>query len=86
VRNTIRYFVNGHSGTRIDGVVLSGGGADLPGFRDALSEITRLPVLVTDPFAGVRFSGAMLEKPSHPLTAMAVALGLALGHTSGRAA
>jgi type IV pilus assembly protein PilM len=107
VRNTIRYFVNGHSGTKIDGVVLSGGGADLPGFRDALSEITRLPVLVTDPFAGVRFSGAMLERavrdtpapgqhapsqhapadqPSHPLTAMAVALGLALGHTSGRAA
>jgi type IV pilus assembly protein PilM len=85
VRNTIRYFTNGHSDTRIDGVVLSGGGAELPGFRDALSEIARLPVLVTDPFAGVRFSEAIIDPDDHH-AGMAVALGLALGYPQGRAA
>ena len=82
VRNTIRYFVNAHTDTKIDGVVLSGGGADLPGFRDALSEITRLPVLVTDPFAGVRLSGSARDSADDHLTAMAVALGLALGRAA----
>jgi len=82
VRNTIRYFVGGHPDTTIDGVVLMGGGADLPGFRDALSEITRLPVLVTNPFAGVRLSSAVQDTADENLTAMAVALGLVMGRAA----
>jgi type IV pilus assembly protein PilM len=82
VRNTIRYFVGGHPDTTIDGVVLMGGGADLPGFRDALSEITRLPVLVANPFAGVRLSSAVQDTADENLTAMAVALGLVMGRAA----
>jgi type IV pilus assembly protein PilM len=57
VRNTLRYFGNAHPGGRLDGIVVSGGGARLTGLPTALAEITKLPELTAKPFAGTSFAG-----------------------------
>lgn len=76
IRNTISYFTNQRELTAIDQIVLSGGGAQLPGFARALSELTLVPVVDGDPFAGVnRPKGTRSDADR----SMAVALGLALG-------
>ena len=76
IRNTIGYFTNLRELTSIDRIVLSGGGAQLPGFFRALSELTLVPVVDGDPFQAVtRARGA---RPDGGVS-MAVALGLALG-------
>jgi type IV pilus assembly protein PilM len=80
LRNTVQYFVNTRPANPVSGIVIAGGGAEMPGFRDALSEVTRLPVAVGDPFATVGIGkgvdeGALRATPS----SSTVALGLALG-------
>ena len=76
IRNTISYFTNQRELASIDRIVLSGGGAQLPGFGRALSELTLVPVVDGDPFQGVtRARSAKTDADA----GMAVALGLALG-------
>lgn len=75
LRNTLAYYANTRQNEPYTGVILSGGGANLIGFTDALSEITRIPVTVIDPFATVNApSGASGARNS-----LNVALGLAIG-------
>ena len=61
-------------------IVLSGGGAQLPGLVNALGEMTRLPVVLGDPFSSVSIARSadeeQLRQRGSPFT---VALGLALG-------
>lgn len=83
LRNTINYFVNTRSDVRIDGVVLTGGGAALPGLPDALAEMTRLPVTTADPFLGFGLSRSL---DADELRAKRSSLAVALGLTIGRAA
>ncbi|WP_066517713.1 type IV pilus assembly protein PilM [Curtobacterium ammoniigenes] len=80
LRNTINYFVNTHNGEPVSQIVISGGGARLTGFADALAEYTRIPVM-----HGQAFSGAALARSVQrdELAArgdsIAVAYGLAIG-------
>ncbi len=80
LRNTLSYFINTHPGVTFDAIVLTGGGAYLPGFADALSEVTRIPVTTIDPFAEVDLAKPGRDQPgSSQSRSMSVALGLALG-------
>lgn len=78
VRNTLSYYTSARPGRIIDRILLSGGGAQLHGFADALAEFTRLPLVAGEPFGGVALArGAARGVASD--RSMTVALGLALG-------
>lgn len=83
LRNTVNYFSNTRQHIPVTGIVLSGGGAQLSGFREALGELTRLPILPGDPFASVVL-GRGIDSAALDATngAFTVALGLALGSTA----
>jgi type IV pilus assembly protein PilM len=80
LRNTLSYFAGARQTDFVSRVVLTGGGSLLSGFGEALSESTRLPVTLGDPFESV-------EMPRRPKGAsgnengssFAVAIGLAMG-------
>jgi type IV pilus assembly protein PilM len=80
LRNTVSYFVNTRPTTPVESILLTGGGSQLPGMAEALSEMTRLPVAPGDPFHAVTLSrhldAAQLRQNRSALSA---ALGLALG-------
>ncbi|MDN4643474.1 type IV pilus assembly protein PilM [Arthrobacter sp. PsM3] len=75
LRNTVTYFLKTRPQETIGRLVLTGGGAKLPGFAEALSEMTRLDVVMADPFGGVGLTRGLGPGPG----SMAVALGLAIG-------
>lgn len=80
LRNTINYFVNTHPSEPVGEILLIGGGAALPGFRDALSEFTRMPVRHGDPFAGAGLSRAIDRDDLYSHSAsIAIAWSLAAG-------
>ena len=54
IRNTFVYYQGNHPGAGIEGVVLTGGGAHLPGLGQYLSSASRLPVALGDALVGVR--------------------------------
>jgi type IV pilus assembly protein PilM len=80
LRNTVSYFVNTRPQDPVRQIVLTGGGAQLPGLAHALGEMARLPVVIGDPFASIKLAHALktddMQKHRSSLT---VALGLALG-------
>ena len=80
LRNTVNYFINTRRNLTVDRLVLTGGGAQLTGFAQALCEMTRLPVVAPDPSGAVSLArgvdaGALKQTAGTFL----VALGLALG-------
>ncbi|MGV8886079.1 MAG: type IV pilus assembly protein PilM [Microbacteriaceae bacterium] len=79
LRNTLAYFANTRQNETYTGVVLSGGGANLAGFSDALSEITRIQVAVADPFTLVAPPKDLQSISVRDRQTFNVALGLALG-------
>lgn len=80
LRNTINYFVNTRPGASVRQIVLSGGGAYLLGFPEALAEITRIPVAAGDPFSTVAIAKSLdVEHLKRSASGLTVALGLALG-------
>ena len=80
LRNTINYFVNTRPDARVERVVLSGGGAALPGLPEALGEMTRLPVVPGDPYVTVGLSRSLnADELRAKRSSLAVALGLAIG-------
>jgi type IV pilus assembly protein PilM len=80
LRNTINYFGNTHPSDPVRRIVLSGGGALLPGLPEALAEMTRLDVVVGDPFSNVSLARSVnADQLRERSSAFAVALGLALG-------
>ena len=78
LRNTLSFFANTRQNDPYSGIVLSGGGAQLVGFADALSEITRVPVVMGDTFGSIDVSREA-SRGSQSQFSMNVALGLALG-------
>ncbi len=81
LRTTLTYFAGGDNAPTIGQIVLTGGGALLPGFSTALAEYTRIPVVVGDPLQSVTVAsranqGAFANGGG---SSFAVAIGLALG-------
>jgi len=54
VRNTFVYFGQNNGGAGIDVVVLTGGGAQLPGLGQYIASASRLSVTLGDPLSGLR--------------------------------
>jgi len=79
IRNTLNYFVNSRQQEPISRIVLSGAGARLPGFPDALGELTRIPISIEDGFENVKMGPNAAGSSSGDRGSMTVALGLALG-------
>jgi type IV pilus assembly protein PilM len=84
LRNTLKYFANTrHDGTA-DRIALTGGGARLPGFGQALGAMTRVPITAIQPVAAASASASRKQAAPVPddeprRSRMAVALGLGLG-------
>lgn len=82
VRNTISYFATARPNTPIQRVVLSGGGGDLPGIREAFAELTRLPVTDADPGSRVTVAKSARTDDAGWRDSLSVAVGLAVGSTA----
>ncbi|GAA3731586.1 type IV pilus assembly protein PilM [Leifsonia bigeumensis] len=78
LRNTLGYFANTRQNEPYSGIVLTGGGAQLLGLADALSEMTRIPVVIGDTFGSIDVAKEASRGTQSQL-GMNVALGLALG-------
>ena len=79
IRNTITYYDNTHANTRVDRIVLSGGGARLEGFAAALRELTRTDIVAVDPLNTLNVARALRTMRAAERDSLTVALGLALG-------
>lgn len=80
LRNTVNYFTNTRPNLSVTRIVLTGGGAQLGGFAEALKELTRLPVVAPDPSGSVALGrGVDSDALQQTRGAFLVALGLALG-------
>ncbi|TFD52045.1 type IV pilus assembly protein PilM [Cryobacterium frigoriphilum] len=80
LRNTVNYFTNTRHTLTVTRIVLTGGGARLLGFRQALAGLTRLPVEAPDPVGAVHLArGLNVEGLQQSGGSYLVALGLALG-------
>lgn len=79
LRNTLNYFTNTHPNEPLQGIVLTGGGARLIGFAQALGDLMRVPVIPADPFSGVETSRKMRQISPLDAQAYTVSLGLAVG-------
>lgn len=80
LRNTINYFANTRPDQPIRQILLTGGGALLPGCERAITEVTRVPAVLVDHMASVEVSRKLDEtelRANRPN--LAVALGLTLG-------
>lgn len=78
LRNTINYFNNTHSDECVEQVFLTGGGAQLGGLAEALSEVIVLPVSQPDPFTMVSLPRKLKSIGNRNSATFSVALGLAL--------
>jgi len=82
VRNTISYFATARPNTPVQRVVLSGGGGELPGIREAFAELTRLPVTDADPGSRVAVAKSARLDSGRWQGSLSVAVGLAVGSTA----
>lgn len=84
IRNTVAYYANTRPDDAVRGIVLVGGGAALPGFREGLGDVSGLPVALGDPFVSARTArGVTPELLRERSASISVAWSLAVG---GRAA
>lgn len=80
LRTTLAFFASGKQTSAISNIVLTGGGANLPGFANALAEFTRLPVVIGDPLEAVSINGRVQRASlgNGVGASYSVAIGLAL--------
>lgn len=83
VRNTFTYFAGNNHGAGVESVVLTGGGAHLPGLGQYLASATRLPTAFGDALAGVQFGKSV---DAQQLRAMSSLVALPVGLAYGEAA
>ncbi|AYG03004.1 type IV pilus assembly protein PilM [Gryllotalpicola protaetiae] len=80
LRNTVNYFTNVHPEAPVQSIVVTGGGAALPGFLNALADVTRLPVALGDPLANLTVGKGLDQgQLAAARSSISVAVGLALG-------
>jgi type IV pilus assembly protein PilM len=83
IANTLNYYANTRPNDPVSGIVLSGGGAQLAGLPEAMSQFTRLGVTAGDPLSTVALASAIdAEALRLSGTEYTVALGLALGRAA----
>lgn len=83
LRSTVNYFNNTRPADSVFQVLLTGGGARLTGFAQALSEMTHIPVVAADPFALVTLSRKLKDRELQKnQVSISVALALALRNQS----
>lgn len=56
LKKTIDFWVSSTSEEQFDGCILTGGGALIPGFTDALQELIETEVKILNPFSGMSFN------------------------------
>jgi len=79
IRNTFVYYQSNNPGSTIDIVVLTGGGAHLPGLGQYLSSATRLPATLGNPIATLRPGKSARDLPLGQESLLALSVGLAYG-------
>ncbi|WP_182111187.1 MULTISPECIES: type IV pilus assembly protein PilM [unclassified Actinotalea] len=80
VRNTFVYYQGNNPGAGIDVVLLTGGGAQLPGLGQYLATASRLPVAIGDPLATLKVGADVsAHLPAGGSALMALPVGLAFG-------
>lgn len=79
VRNTFAFFASNNPGEQIDVVLLTGGGAHLPGLGQYLATAAHLPATFGDPLQGIRVSKAAQARLPGPGSLIALPIGLAFG-------
>ncbi|HEY4267019.1 MAG TPA: type IV pilus assembly protein PilM [Galbitalea sp.] len=80
IRNTLNYFATARPDLPVRQIILTGGGAKLLGFAQALGDNTRIPVVLGNPFENVSVSKKFEQDAAHGgADSIVVALGLALG-------
>lgn len=80
IRNTIVYMSSSNPGAGVERVVLTGGGAYVRGFGQALSSATRLPVTMGESLAGMKVAKKLDGQAFRAHEAsMATVVGLAMG-------
>lgn len=79
VRNSFVYYASNNPGAGISRVLLTGGGAHLPGLGQYLATASRLPTAFGDPLAGVRVGADVAARLPESSSYMALPVGLAYG-------
>lgn len=79
VRNTFVYYASNHPGAGIDLVVVTGGGAQLPGLGQYLSSASRLPVSLGDALGSLKVARGVAIDPARQAAFVAMPVGLAYG-------
>jgi type IV pilus assembly protein PilM len=80
LRNTLNYFATARPQEPVRQIVLTGGGAKLTGFAQALQETTRMPIIFGDPLSTIAADRRFIsENSGADIDSVSVALGLALG-------
>jgi type IV pilus assembly protein PilM len=81
LRGSVEYFTAGHSGARVDRILLCGGGALLPGLPETMTRELGIETQLIDPMADLVIQGKHLDQGElqsfRPFSA--VPIGLALG-------
>lgn len=79
LRNTLNYYAGSHQRS-VERILITGGAAKMPGFAEALSELTRIPAFEASAFASVSVAKSVVNRSeSGDWGSMTVALGLAVG-------
>lgn len=79
IRNTLSYYTNAKPGVVIDRIVLSGGGSQLTNLSRALSDLSGIPVIASDPVGGAPMPRDKSRSTREQQDALTTAYSLALG-------
>lgn len=81
IRNTFVYYAGTHPGAGATKIVVSGGGAQLPGLGQYLASASRMPVFLGEPLSNFKFAKSAPDQSTRATFAQecSVAAGLALG-------
>lgn len=80
IRDTLSFYMQNHSPSEFDRLILAGGGSFLPGTADALRQITGIPVIQSSVVTRAQLPKNVKTRATpEQLDAMTTAYGLALG-------
>jgi type IV pilus assembly protein PilM len=80
IRKTLDFYTAAQPGRSIDRIAITGGGARLRGFTNALTELTRVPVVAGNLRDAATLASKLSRIDGDHAQSMMVGLGLAMGH------